>query len=195
MTNTQSPRTPEADVAAQFLDRWSPRSFSSDPVEPASVASLFEAARWAPSCFNAQPWLFVYGAGGEDHARIAALLMEGNRTWAEKAPLLGIVFSKRAFEGDRGPNRWAQFDAGAASVCLALQAREMGLAAHFMGGFDATASYEALGVPEDEYEAMAAFAVGRPGRAEALPETLRAREAPSDRKPLSEVAAEGRFRG
>jgi nitroreductase len=195
MTNIQSTRTPEANVASQFLERWSPRSFSTDPLEPGDVASLFEAARWAPSCFNAQPWLFVYGAGGEDHARIAALLMEGNRTWAEKAPVLGIVFAKRAFEGDRGPNRWAQFDAGAASVCLALQARELGLAAHFMGGFDAAASYAALGVAEDEYEAMAAFAVGRPGSADALPEALRAREAPSTRKPLSEVATAGRFRG
>ena len=185
-------RQPAASIDPLFVERWSPRSFADTPLGDEDVASLFEAARWSPSCFNEQPWLFVYGRSSEDHGRIADLLPDGNRVWAEKAPLLGVVFARRGFTRNGKPNRWAQFDSGAASFGLALQAQKLGLAAHFMGGFDADASYEALGVSKDEYEAMAAFAVGHQGEATALPEDLREREAPSDRLERRAIAIEGR---
>jgi len=191
---TPPKRETAAPVDAQFPSRWSPRAFTDEALEPGQVATLFEAARWAPSCFNEQPWLFVYGTSADDRERIAALLSEGNRTWAAKAPLLGIVFAHRRFAQTGKDNRWAPFDAGAASLSLALQAEKLGLGAHFMGGFDAAAAYDALGVPEADYQAMAAFAVGHRGDAASLPDRLRERELDrSDRKPHADVAREGRF--
>lgn len=188
-------RVASAAVDELFLHRWSPRSFEDRPVAPADLESLFEAARWTPSCYNEQPWLFVYGREAEDHARVAATLVDGNRTWAEKAPVLGIVFAKRHFAANGKENRWAPFDAGAASMALALQAHKLGLITHFMGGIHADRAHEMLGVPDTEWEAMAGFALGYRGPVEALPENLREREQPSDRKPRSDVAHEGRFQG
>lgn len=186
-------RTPEADVHRWFLERRSTRAFSPEPLQPAEIASLFEAARWAPSCFNDQPWRFVYGVRDEDRERFFGLLAEGNVAWARTAPLVGVVFARRHFGHNGKPNRWGPFDAGAASMSLALQAHAMGLAAHFMGGFDAERSHAELGVPAAEWQAMAAFVVGRPGDPAALPDALREREAPTGRKPHAEVADEGSF--
>ena len=188
-----APRQAEAPVDSQFLDRWSPRAFAAEAVSPGKLASLFEAARWSPSCFNEQPWLFVYATAPEDRQRVLELLVEGNRVWAQHAPVLGVVFAKRRFGHNDKPNRWGGFDAGAAAFSFTLQANKLGLSTHFMGGFSAEASYNALGVPEADYEAMAAFAVGVRGEASSLPEEIAEREHPSSRKPLSEVAFQGRF--
>lgn len=191
--HAQQERKTEARVERQFVERRSTRAFSSEPVGREALESVFEAARWAPSCFNDQPWLFVYGAKDEDHAKIAALLAEGNRSWAATAPVLGVVFARRHFAHNGKPNRWGAYDSGAAAMSLALQAHALGLAVHFMGGFDAQRALEELHVPAGEYEAMAAFALGRPGDAGALSEELRERESPTGRKPLREVAFEGVF--
>lgn len=193
MSATPHGRAAQAPVDDWFLARWSPRSFASEPLTDEQIATLFEAARWAPSCYNEQPWLFVYGATDADRARVAECLVDANRVWAERAPLLGVVFARRSFAKTGKPNRWAPFDSGAASFSLALQATKIGLAAHFMGGFSQEKAHELLGVPAGEYEAMAAFAVGRPGPADALPEGYRERETPSDRKPLAQVAVAGTF--
>jgi nitroreductase len=189
-------RSPEAPIDEQFLSRWSPRAFKSNLLPTDQVASLFEAARWSPSCFNEQPWLFVYAVRNNqaDHERMASLLVDGNRAWAEKAPVLGIAFARRRFARNDKPNRWAAFDTGAASMSLTLQANKMGLRTHFMGGIHEDQCYEALGVSVEDYEAMAGFAVGYQGAADELPQNLREREVPSGRKPLREVAYEGRFR-
>ena len=189
-------RRPEAPIDEQFLSRWSPLAFKSDLLSTDQVASLFEAARWAPSCYNEQPWMFVYATRDNkaDHDRVASLLVDANRAWAEKAPVLGIVFARRRFGRNDKPNRWAAFDAGAASMSLTLQANKMGLVTHFMGGIHEDQCYEALAASKDDYEAMAGFAIGRQGAAADLPESLREREAPSDRKPLAEVAYAGRSR-
>ena len=190
-------RTPTAPIHEQFLTRWSPRAFRDQPLTDEQVTSLFEASRWAPSCYNEQPWMFVYAKkrNAADHERVASLLVEPNRVWAEKAPILGIVFARRRFQRNDKPNRWAQFDSGAASLSLTLQANKMGLVTHFMGGIFEDKCYEALGVSQDDFEAMAGFAVGYQGDAADLPAELREREAPSDRRPLTEVAFEGRFSG
>jgi nitroreductase len=186
-------RKPEAAVDPMFIDRWSPRAFSPEPLPEEAVASLFEAARWAPSCFNEQPWLFIYGTDPEERGVFLQILAEGNRVWAASAPLLAVVFARRTFARGDKPNRWAPFDSGAAWVSLAFQARSMGLYAHGMGGFSRKRAYELLGVPEDQYEAMAAIAVGMYGDRDALPEEIKEVEQPNDRKPLSEVAVKGKF--
>ncbi|MBN1825226.1 MAG: nitroreductase family protein [Candidatus Eisenbacteria bacterium] len=190
-----NPRRAEAEVDPQFTDRWSPRSFRPDPIPEEAVRSLFEAARWAPSSMNEQPWLFLYAVSDEERARFLEPLVEGNRIWAKRAPLLLYVLVRRAFEKNGKPNRTAPFDAGSAWMSLALQARKMGLYAHGMAGFDRQKAHEALGAPEEEYEVIAAVAVGRKGDPAALPENLAKRESPSGRKPLAEVARRGGLDG
>lgn len=189
-----APPIPTADVDAIFTDRWSPRAFRSEPLSAHEVASLFEAARWAPSCFNEQPWLFVYATEGADLDRIRGLLVEKNRMWADKAPLLAILFAKKTFTRNGSPNRHGPFDAGAAWMSLALQARRLGLFSHAMAGFDAQRAPEALGVPGDDWEAMAAIAVGRRDDPATLPEGFAAVEGPSPRRPQSAIAMPGRFK-
>jgi len=186
-------REPEADVEPMFLERWSRRAFSSRPLSRASLATLFEAARWAPSSGNEQPWLFVYAHEPQDLARLRELLVPGNRVWADRAPVLALLFARRA--SSHGPNRWAPFDAGAAWMALALQAHQLGLSAHAMGGFYEEKAYAALGVPESEYQAMAAIAIGYPGDPAGLPEAVRARERPSGRRAIAQIAVEGRWGG
>lgn len=193
MIERHNPRTPAAEVDSMFLDRWSPRALDEAPLAPEQIASLFEAARWAPSCYNEQPWLFLYAVSAADRERFADLLLAKNRLWASHAPLLLFLLSRRSFAHNGRANRHAGFDAGAAWLALALQARRLGLYAHAMAGFDQARAYEVLRVPEAEYDIMAAIAVGRRAGAERLPEDLAASERPNLRKPLTEVAREGLF--
>lgn len=181
-------RKPEAPVGRLFVERWSRRAIADRPLSEADRRTLFEAARWAPSCFNDQPWLFVYAVDESDRERFASLLGETNRTWASKAPLLVFLAARRAFARNGKPNAWADFDAGASWMALALQAHAMGLFAHAMAGFDEERSYDVLGIDRATHRVICAIAIGWPGDAEDLPEALRDREAPSDRKPLAEVA-------
>ena len=177
-----------------FLDRWSPRSFLPDPISAEDAATLFEAARWSPSCFNDQPWLFLYAIKQDDLERFAGALVEGNRVWARKAPLLAFAFARKAFAHNGKPNSLAEFDTGAAWMALCLQAQSMGLWCHGMGGIDRDRAHEVTGVPKETHGAICGIAVGRKGDPSALPDSLREREAPSDRRPLDEIAMEGRFR-
>ena len=183
-----NPRTPETEVDSMFIDRWSPRAFMPDPIPEHQIKTLFEAARWAPSCFNEQPWLFLYAAEPEKRKKLVSLLVDKNQRWAGQAPLLMFVIARRGFEKGGAENRHAKFDAGAAWMSLALQARKLGLYAHAMAGFHLEKSYEVLGVPEKDYEVIAAVAVGRLGDSASLPDDLLKIEAPKNRKPLDEVA-------
>jgi nitroreductase len=187
-------RQPEADVDREFLDRWSPRAFRQDPISKVQLASLFEAMRWAPSCFNEQPWRLCYGLAGEPaHARIVGLLVPANQAWAARAPLLLVLFASRNFSHNGKPNRTAAFDVGSAWMALALEARVLGLYAHAMAGFDTQRAYTELGVDPEQYEALAAVAIGAIGDPAELPESYRAREAPSGRNPQSQFTFRGRF--
>ena len=188
-------RIPEAEVGCMFYDRWSPRSFLPEPVPEHQLLSLFEAARWAPSCFNEQPWLFLYATGTVDRKRFASLLVEKNREWASAAPVLMFVIARRCFSATGKVNRYALFDAGAAWVSLAFQARRLGLYAHAMGGFDREKAFAVLDVPKDKYEIIAAVALGRKGPASQLSPDIEEVEKPNTRKSLSEVYIEGNFRG
>jgi nitroreductase len=190
----QSNRTPDAEIDAAFIQRWSPRSFSSEAIEPEKVRSLFEAARWAPSASNLQPWLFVYADDEESLARARPVIRDGNRRWADRAPLLVFVFARRANTKTGEPNRLAAFDTGAAWMSLALQAHRLGLVTHAMGGIHQDRAYEVLGVPSAEYESLCAIAVGKHDVPDVLPDDLRAREAPSVRRPAGEFALRGTFK-
>jgi nitroreductase len=186
-------RVPDAAVNPIFLERWSPRAFDPTPIPEEDIATLFEAARWAPSCNNEQPWLFVYETSEKERETFLEILTERNRLWARNAPVLAILFARRTFAGSGKPNRWAGHDCGAAWVSLAFQARMLGLYAHGMAGFSPAKAYELLNVPEAEYEAMCTIAVGAYGDREALPPEVKEREQPNTRKPLAEVAVKGKL--
>lgn len=187
-------RTSDAPVDPMFLDRWSPRAFLPDPIADDVLAGLFEAARWAPSCFNEQPWLFMYADRAPELEIYRSLLVPKNLVWAAKAPVVSIVFGARRFAKSGKENRWHGFDAGSAWLSLALAARRAGLYAHAMAGFDEAKAYELLGVPESDFEAMAAIVIGRHGNPANLPEDVAVNENPNGRKPLSEIAKRGLYR-
>lgn len=189
-------RQPDHPVAPQFPQRWSPRSFTDREVSEAEVMSLLEAARWAPSASNHQPWRLVWALRGEtEFAAIRDTLTGNNPIWAGKAAVLLAVASKDTVtnrDGAEVPNRTAGFDTGAAWMSLALQAQVMGLFAHAMGGFDKDRLAAALHLPE-RHTLHCVVAVGEQGPADALPDGLRDRERPSARKPVADFARRGRF--
>ncbi|MBE2275968.1 MAG: nitroreductase family protein [Rhodobacteraceae bacterium] len=189
-------RRPDHAVAPMFPARWSPRAFAATPLSEAEVMTLVEAARWAPSAANRQPWRLVWALRGEaGFAAIAAALNPTNRIWADKAAVLIALASKDTSPdagGSEVANHWSAFDTGAAWASLALQAEAMGLAAHAMGGFDPAALAAAVGLP-DGHTLRAVVAAGHRGATADLPEALRAREVPSPRRPLAEIAFRGRF--
>jgi len=180
-------------IEPMFTRRWSPRAMAGEPVALAELMQLFEAARWAPSSYNGQPWRFLYARRDSPHWQaFFELMIEFNQAWAQQAGALIVVLSRRAFEHNGKPNRHHSFDAGAAWQSLALQGVAMGLVVHAMAGFDAEKARRSLQVPA-EYEVEVMIAVGRPGRTEDLPEAIREREKPSDRKAVAEISCEGRF--
>ncbi len=185
--------TPGTAPHPMFPGRWSPRAMSGEALTEAQVLTLIEAARWAPSCFNAQPWRFAYGlAGTEAFERIFDCLIEGNQVWARQAGALIAVIARSEFEQNDQPAPTHLFDAGAAWMSLALQAGTMGLVTHGMRGFDQDALRAALAVPA-VYDSPAVIAVGSPGQLEALPDKLKEREVPSGRKALEEIVYAGTF--
>ncbi|MGA7613881.1 MAG: nitroreductase family protein, partial [Thermoanaerobaculia bacterium] len=118
-------RKSDLPVHPMFVDRWSRRAFSPEPIDRATLSTLFEAARWSPSSMNEQPWFFLFATAEEDLERFRSVLVPGNRTWADHAPVLVIAYARKNFSNDR-PNRWAGFDTGAAWMSLALQAHHSG---------------------------------------------------------------------
>jgi nitroreductase len=187
-------RTPESEVDAQFVERWSHRALSERPLSPQQIATLFEAARWAPSASNLQPWLFIYANRPETLERARALLKENNQRWAARAPLLVFVFARKRHPETGAPIRTAQFDTGAAWQSLALQAHKLGLSTRAMGGIHHDKVHAALGVSPDEYESVVAVAVGYPGEIDSLPGDLRDREKPNTRKSTREFVFEGSYK-
>jgi nitroreductase len=186
-------RTPEHLIEPLFLKRWSPRAMSGQPLAEGELMSLFEAARWAPSTYNEQEWRFLYARRDTPHwAKFFGLLVEGNQAWCGRAAVLGVVLSHKVFTRNGKPNPVHTFDAGLAYENLALQGAAMGLVVHGMQGFDYDRARQELAVPDD-YSVEAMFAIGRPGDPAELSPEMRAREEPSDRKPVSEIICEGRF--
>lgn len=183
-------RVAEADVDRLFIDRWSPRSFSSEPLTEAEIATMFEGARWAPSSFNRQPWLFVYETDGPDRELFNSILFERNQLWASQAPLLGFIFALTIT--DEGRELYtSEFDTGAAWMGMTLSAATLGIYTHGMAGIDNDAAHEKLGVPTANWKSICAFAAGRIGPKDALPEDMQAMENPSDRNPQSVFVRKG----
>lgn len=186
-------RKPEAKIDSIFLERWSPRAFSDKKVEDSHLKSVFEAARWAPSSFNEQPWRFLY-ANTEENLRVyRSLLGEFNQVWANRAPVLIFVLSKKRFSMNNQENSVYQFDAGASWMALAIQARKLGLYTHGMAGIKHEEVYSVLNVPKEDYTVLCAVALGYQGEVSELPKELQEKEQPSPRKVLSEIAWEGLF--
>jgi nitroreductase len=177
-----------------LLDRWSPRAMSGEEISREELMRLFEAARWAPSSFNAQQWRALYARRGTEYWQtFLDLLVEGTKTWARNAAVLVVFISRKTFEHNGEPSITHSYDAGAAWENFALQGFHQNLVVHGMEGFDYERARKELRIPEEfQLEAMAA--VGKPGRKELLPEKLRTRESPNDRRKLSESVFEGPFK-
>jgi nitroreductase len=183
--------TPIHDLIAH---RWSPRAFDSKPVEPEKLRSLLEAARWAPSSYNAQPWYFIVGTkdNPENYKRVLESLVEFNQGWAKQAPVLALSVAKLKFD-DGKPNRHAFHDVGQAAASLSLQAEALGLSVHQMAGIDPEKARKLFNIPED-YEAVAGIAVGYAGDPASLSEEMRKRElAPRQRKALDSFVFTGQW--
>ena len=183
------------DIDPIFPNRWSPRAMSGERINDEDLFSLFEAARWAPSSYNNQPWRFIYAKRDTKNWNLFFnLLTKGNKVWAKNSAVLVVVASKKTLDYNGKPSITHSFDAGAAWENLALQGSLMGLVTHGMEGFDYEKAKKELEIP-DEYQVEAMIAIGRPGRKENLPQELQEREVPSDRKKMSEIVFEGKFGG
>jgi len=189
-----SSRQSQYPINPLILNRWSPRSFSGEEIGNDDLMALFEAARWAPSSYNNQPWRFIYGKRNTPHwDAIFGLMGEFNQNWTKNAAALVVIISKKTFDHSGKPSRTHEFDAGAAWENLAIEAESRGFVTHGMEGFDYDKAREVLGVPA-EYDVEAMIAIGKQGKKEDLSPDLQPMEAPSQRKPLSEIVMEGKFR-
>lgn len=182
-------------IAAALQQRWSPLAFSQQPVEAEKLRQVLEAARWAASSYNEQPWSFIVATQEHPEAfdRLLSCLAEGNQEWAKQAPVLLLSVAKLHFERNGSENRHALHDVGAAAANLAIQATELGLFIHQMAGFDVEQARQVYGIPEG-YAPVAAIALGYLGDPDRLSERLQQRElAPRIRKPLTSFVFSDRW--
>lgn len=189
-------RKPQYKINPLIINRWSPRSMTGEELRDEDLMSLFEAARWAPSSANAQPWRFIYATRNtEEWNTLFNLLEDFNKIWAKNAAVLIVVVSKKEFEYHERVIASAthQFDTGSAWENLALEAASRGLVVHGMAGFDYGKARKDLDIP-DNFDVIAMIAIGKRGPKENLPRHLQELEHPSDRKLVSEIIMEGRFK-
>jgi len=189
----QKPAPTDVPINELLRDRWSPRAFGDKPVSPEILHSLFEAARWAPSSNNYQPWAYIVGTHDdpENFAKVLSTLVEFNAGWAKKAPVLILSVAQIKTPKEGSPNRHAFHDVGSATAQLTFEANSRGLFVHQMAGFDVNKAREVFSIPAD-WEPVAVMAIGYPGHPQSLPDKLRDRElAPRTRKPLSEFVMIG----
>ncbi len=188
-------RKPEHPIDKMFTDRWSSRAMSGEPVKEDELMPLFEAAKWAPSSYNDQPWRFVYALRNTQHwDRMFNLLVDFNQAWAKNAGALAVVASRKGFERNEKPNPNHSFDTGAAWENFALQGSLKGLVVHGMAGFDQEKARKELKIPEN-FSVEAMIAIGKPGKKEDLPEEMQKKEILTGRKKLMETVFEGEFPG
>lgn len=196
MSDHKRPAPAAAPIHELITHRWSPRAFDSRPVEPEKLRSLFEAARWAASSYNAQPWYFIVGTKDEpeNYKRVLDCFVEFNQGWAKSAPVVALSVAGHKMPHDGSTNRHAFHDVGQAAATLALQATALGLQVHQMAGIIPDKAREIFGIPAD-FEAVAGFAIGYPGDPMTLPEgRLRDNETgPRQRKPASEFVFTGKW--
>ena len=181
-------QVPEPALLPAIAQRWSPRSFSETPISPADLATVLEAARWAPSSSNIQPWRFLVGVqGSETHAKIFSTLVGFNQAWAGRAPVLILGIAE--LKNNSKPNHYALYDLGQAVAMLIVQAEALGLATHQMGGFDHGAARLAFGLTPD-HATGSVIALGHQADPSVLgqDQLIQREVAPRERKPLSEIA-------
>jgi len=187
-------RNSDHPITPLLLNRWSPRAMNGEPLAEEELLSVFEAARWAPSAFNEQPWHFIYAKRDTVHwNRLFQLLVEFNQSWVKNAAVVGVILSRKTFAKNNKPSPSHAFDAGAAWENLCLEGFIRHLVVHGMAGFDYDRAKKELNVP-DNYEVLAMFAVGKPAPKETLPPALQEKENPSSRKKISEFISEGLFK-
>ncbi len=169
-----------------FIQRWSPRAFEKASIDDATLTRIIEAARWSPSCFNAQPWR-IYTSTQESFDDCLNLLVEGNQSWAKDNAVIGFIVAEKNFEHNGKPNGFAPFDCGAAWMSLTLQARLEGLYTHGMGGikFDEVAQY--LNIDTEQSEVIMGFTIGKLADLSQLSDEQQSNETPNSRKPLTEI--------
>jgi nitroreductase len=187
------PAVTDVPIHELVRNRWSPRAFAEKPVPREVLRSLFEAARWAPSSNNEQPWVYLVATkdDAENFAKMLGVLVEFNAGWAKHAPVLALSVAHLKTQREGKPNRVALHDVGSATAQLTFEANSRGLLVHQMAGFDSDKARQAFAIPAD-WEPVAAMAIGYPGDPETLSERLRERElAPRTRKPLSEFVMSG----
>jgi nitroreductase len=188
-----NPAPTDVPLSDLVRNRWSPRAFADKPITPEILRSLFEAARWAPSSSNEQPWAYIAARkeNPADFAKTLSVLVEFNAGWAKNAPVVALsVAHLKALRGD-APNHLALHDVGSASAQLTFEANSRGLLVHQMAGYDADKARQVFAIPQD-WAPVAAMAIGYPGDPQSLPEKLREREvAPRVRKPLAEFVMTG----
>jgi nitroreductase len=187
-------RKNEYSVHPLILNRWSPRAMTGDEMTEKELMALFDAARWAPSSYNNQPWRFLYARKNTPSwPQFFNLMVEGNQLWTKNAAVLIVAISAKNFEHNNKPTRTHSFDAGAAWMALALEGAWRGYVVHGMEGFDFDKAKTDLNIPED-YQVEAMIAIGKRAPMSQLPPELQKREAPSTRRPLKEIAIEGKFK-
>jgi len=191
----EKPAPSDFPVHELIRERWSPRAFADKPVPQDVLRSIFEAARWAPSSFNEQPWAYIVATKDdkENFEKMLSVLVDFNVQWAKSAPVLALAVAKLAFANNNAPNRNAQYDTGAATALLSVEATARGLAVHQMAGFDAEKARKVFEIPKG-WEPIAALAIGYPGDPASLPAPLKDREmAPRTRKPIAEFVMSGQW--
>lgn len=189
----QKNRSTTHEINSLIINRWSPRSFVPEEISDKELFSLFEAARWAPSSSNSQPWRFIYAKrNSKNWNDLFNLLVDFNKQWCTNASVLVVIVSRKNFEHNGQPSITHQFDTGSAWENIAIQAVSQGLVTHAMAGFDYEKARKDLAVPVD-FEVVAMIAIGKRGPKEKLSPELQARETPNTRKPLSEIVMEGKF--
>lgn len=187
-------REPEYPVLPEIISRWSRRAMSSEPIERSELMSLFEAARWAPSSYNGQPWRYIYAFHGSPAwKRMFDLLTPLNQSWCVNAGVLVLLVARSRYELTEDPDRSFALNAGASWQNFALQGTSMGLAVRGMQDFDYDRAREIFNIPP-LYVVQMMIAVGRPGDPADLPENMRGRERPTRRKPIADIAFENEFR-
>ena len=186
-------RTADYPIDDLFLSRWSPRAMTGEAISEEDLMTLFEAARWAPSSYNNQPWRFLYARRDTEHWQtFFDLMVEFNQSWAKNAAVLVVFISRTHFQFNGEPSVTHSFDTGAAWENLALQGWRKGFVMHGMQGFDYEAARSALRIPE-EFAVEAMAAIGIPADPATLPPELREKEVPSERRKLEESICEGPF--
>ncbi|MBS4013098.1 MAG: nitroreductase family protein [Bacteroidetes bacterium] len=190
----KKPAITKYNINPLIKERWSPRAFDNKEVEADKIHNVLEAARWAPSAFNEQPWRYIIGKKGtKTWQLIFDSLIDFNKTWAEPADVLVVVVGKKTLTSNSKENETYKYDVGQSVATMTVQATNEGLVMHQMGGFSKQKNIEAFNIPDD-YEVIAAFALGYIGNVDQLPENFRNMETnPRQRKPFSEFVFEENF--